>query len=292
MYISAGIVLYNPNIDRLKENIEAIITQVDYLIIIDNDSRNKDIVEKEVKAFNALYTDKIELISNDSNRGVAYALNQIMIRSKMLRAKWVLTLDQDTVVYDNLVAMYKEFIDTNTDNKVASLTCLRNDRNYSDKGVIKTTKAMGDMPFCQVNTAITSGNLVSINAWDKVNGFKNKLFIDMVDDEFSLNLTNSGYKIICINQYGFLHELGSNLRKVRFLGKDKIIFGYPPIRKYYTARNITYIIKAYNLDRRNEYSKYLWKKRIGALLYEKNKIANLKAFSQGIKDGKKLECTE
>ena len=38
--ISAGIVLFNPNIERLNENIQAIVGQVDRVILFDNGSSN------------------------------------------------------------------------------------------------------------------------------------------------------------------------------------------------------------------------------------------------------------
>ena len=40
MKIVAGIILYNPDIDRLMDNISAISPQVESIIIIDNNSIN------------------------------------------------------------------------------------------------------------------------------------------------------------------------------------------------------------------------------------------------------------
>ncbi|UVP54719.1 hypothetical protein [Bacteroides thetaiotaomicron] len=47
MKIVAGIILYNPDIDRLMDNISAISPQVESIIIIDNNSIN--IIEFEEK---------------------------------------------------------------------------------------------------------------------------------------------------------------------------------------------------------------------------------------------------
>ena len=38
MKVLAGITLYNPNIDRLKENIDAIYSQVAEVVCVDNES--------------------------------------------------------------------------------------------------------------------------------------------------------------------------------------------------------------------------------------------------------------
>ena len=40
--ICAGIVLYNPEIDLLKKNIEAIADQVDCIYLFDNGSKNHE----------------------------------------------------------------------------------------------------------------------------------------------------------------------------------------------------------------------------------------------------------
>ena len=48
--IFAGIVLFNPEISRLKENITHILGQVDRLILVDNGSSNKEEIQSEVLA--------------------------------------------------------------------------------------------------------------------------------------------------------------------------------------------------------------------------------------------------
>ena len=45
-YCCAGIVLYNPEPDRLKENIAAIDKQVETIILIDNNSLNGGLIVK------------------------------------------------------------------------------------------------------------------------------------------------------------------------------------------------------------------------------------------------------
>ena len=44
---AAGIVLYNPDVERLHENINGIINQVDALILIDNGSDNIKEIENK-----------------------------------------------------------------------------------------------------------------------------------------------------------------------------------------------------------------------------------------------------
>ena len=74
--IFAGIVLFNPEISRLKENITHILGQVDRLILVDNGSNNKEEVQSGIQNFN---TDKILYIDLHKNKGIAAALNLSLI---------------------------------------------------------------------------------------------------------------------------------------------------------------------------------------------------------------------
>lgn len=94
----AGIVLFNPDVDRLKENVNAIIQQVDDLILIDNGSGNIN----EVKAIH-FHDKKYTIIENGNNLGIATALGQIMEYGIQYGYDWVLTLDQDSVCRPGLI---------------------------------------------------------------------------------------------------------------------------------------------------------------------------------------------
>ena len=102
----AGIVLYNPDLGRLKENIESICKQVDKVILIDNGSDNIREIEDLIKEYlNCI------LLKNGENMGIAYALNQILKYAYENDVKWFLTLDQDSVCSRNLINTYSKYID-------------------------------------------------------------------------------------------------------------------------------------------------------------------------------------
>ncbi len=287
--IYAGIITYNSDLVKFEKNISSILPQVDKLVIVDNGSDNLSDIRKLISNVSC----DIALIENQVNKGVAYALNQIMSWSYKSNADWVLTLDDDSECYPNIINMYKEFIQSNRVSNLASLTCLREDRNYVEHnnsgniiGGAHQVQMNQDISF--VDTCITSGNLVCVQAWKKIKGFNNKLFIDMVDDDFCLRLRGAGYNIVRINEYGYLHELGHDIITVKFFGKEKRVFAYSLKRKFYTARNVRYLVKTYNLGIKNVYHSYLIKRVLGTLLYEKNKIKGLKAYISGYEAGKKL----
>ena len=165
---AAGIVLYNPDIKRLEENISAIAPQVSELILIDNGSKNID----EIAELTAKY-DNITYVRNDDNYGIAKALNQIIDKADELGEEWVLTLDQDTVCEPDIIETYDRFAKRAKDN-IGIITSKYKDRSVEvDFGM---TQEYEKVSFC-----ITSGAFNNVKCIKAVGGFDEKLFIDMVD---------------------------------------------------------------------------------------------------------------
>ena len=101
--ILGAIVTYNPDIERLMENIASVINQVDKLLIFDNHSRN--VLEIETKlGMNIL------IYKSDQNIGMSGALNYILNYASMNNYEWFLTLDQDSIIVKNCINQYCEFI--------------------------------------------------------------------------------------------------------------------------------------------------------------------------------------
>ena len=96
--IIAGIVSYNPDIDLLKKNIEALIKVNLNIIIVDNHSSNIMEIREATKS-----EANILIYELESNRGIANALNSIMNYAFDHNIKWVLTLDQDSIVPCNII---------------------------------------------------------------------------------------------------------------------------------------------------------------------------------------------
>ena len=153
MKIPAGIVLYCPDPDRLRENLEAICPQAASVICVDNGSDNRE----EITRLLSQYPQTI-LIANESNVGIARALNQICRRAADDGFDYVVTLDQDSVCPADMIASYEEHL-----TEDAGLLCpVVKDRNH-DLG----TKG-GDEPMTEITECITSASLVNLKAWEAV----------------------------------------------------------------------------------------------------------------------------
>lgn len=156
MKVVAGIVLFNPNLSRLKKNILAIYPQVDELIFFDNGSQN---IEKIEGLINSLEI-KNRIICSKSNKGIAYGLSEISKLAIQAGFKWLLTLDQDTVVFPELIKTYSKNIDL---PNLGQLTCDFIDRNKKEKNNYEYSANIKEVKYC-----ITSGALLNLSAYQKV----------------------------------------------------------------------------------------------------------------------------
>lgn len=281
--ICAGIVSYNPDINKMMMNYHAIKPQVDVIIIVDNGSENIGELKEHLK----LKKDTI-LIENSKNEGIAKALNQIFTRARECCYKWVLTLDQDSVCSSDIISTYIKHLSL---EKVGIL-CPK--VIYEEKDTERKSYLTHgfDAESNSVDACMTSGSLTSVEAWTVCGKFDEWMFIDLVDNDFCMRLKKHDYKILRINSATIRHQLGTQETIKLFYGIKIIIYNHSPTRNYYFVRNSIYLIKKH------------WKisncfHNLGILIYweskklafEKRKMENLKSLIKGIKDGCKKRVT-
>lgn len=232
MNICAGIVLFNPEIERLRENIEHIRKQVPLLILVDNGSSNLE----EVKSLIWKLPDII-LLENGKNLGIGQALNCILRKAQKDNYDWVLTLDQDSVTSYGIINAYREFLENCSDKNIGCLTCNIVDRNFS---LEKRKTGFQEIDYC-----ITSGSLMNIDMTLKVGGFDESMFIDKVDCDVCINLKKHGYKIVRVDYDGLLHEIG-HAKQINLGFRKWELYNHSSFRRYYMCRNASYLLKKYH----------------------------------------------
>jgi rhamnosyltransferase len=272
--ISAGIVLYNPDLVILKKNIEAIIGQVAHLCLIDNASDNIEEIEALLKNYS------VDLIKNSKNEGIAKALNQICNYGIIKGSSWCLTLDQDSICEKNIIECYKQCFDLANVGMISSNYLDRN----REKNIDKNRESSDiDYKYDFVDFCITSGSLVNLKAFIQVGGFDEIMFIDFVDNDFCNVLRKFNWKICKLNRICFEHEIGINGYR-RFLWHKVLVYKYSAIRRYYTFRNGIYLIRKYNSK---GLKRYLIK-TFFLLIYDDKPIKKINSAIKGIKDGLKM----
>lgn len=284
MKIAGVVVLYNPD-ENVKKNIDSYINNLDILYVVDNSPEPND---------NAKYYKgkKIKYISNHGNKGIAYALNVGAKEAIKEKSEWLLTMDQDSSFKDDSLSKMIGFLkELKTNNIMSSALNLK----YDNLGVIsalqrtrlnKDEKLKGiDYPL----VVMTSGNIINLDTYKKVGGFKDWLFIDAVDFEFCLNIKKHKYDIIQYNEAELNHNLGY-INEYNFLGKTVYVTNHSAIRRYYITRNRHYLYDLYNEDFLDYCSIELGrtkKELLKIILFEDNKWNKIKAIYKGYKDYKR-----
>ena len=305
MRILAGIVTYNPDPERLRENIRAVAPQVDRLLLVDNGSDHTEEIRNLAHRFHAT------VIWHKKNKGIARALLEIMDFATHQGYDWVLTLDQDSVCMPALISTYKAYLGM---EYLGALTCMREDRNYSvsyaDIGALpekeherelksrSCTDHPSDQPidqwdgqedslpaYSEVERCITSGCLMSVEAYRHTDGYDSRLFIDWVDFDISYALRDAGYHIIQINQYLLRHELGRSYVKNKF-GRTLLVTNHPAWRQYYISRNTVIVCRRHpkSVSFKDKFILEI-KRIIVTCIYEKGKFTKLASSLKGLAAG-------
>lgn len=294
MTIAAGIVTYEPDIDRLTQNLEAIRGQVSFVLIYDNGSSNRSSIERLLAG-----SSEIEVHYSDENDGIAAALNRLAERAFERGAEFILTLDQDSVCSSGMVGLLRSRV---TD-RVGMITPYVVDRNKMSLAEHAVTVLPAVERYSQParRGAITSGALLPLRVWREVGGFDERYFIDYVDYDLNQRILAAGLDILRVNAATILHEVGRAeatwLRVPRkdISGKWKwerfYAFGHSATRCYYKARNRVLFTRKYGrqLGVSHEGVWQIPQQVILTILFERKRLAKLRSFARGIRDGIALD---
>lgn len=266
------VVLYNPS-EEVKENILTYLSKIKRLYVIDN-SENQNNEDKLPKS------KKIKYINNHQNLGIAKALNIACQEAINEGFAWILTMDQDSKFHEDNLQKLMDFTENQNKNKVGIVSPY-----HLIATKIPKSKEEVDYPI----EVMTSGNLLNLDAFQKIEGFKEWLFIDSVDTEYCMNLRVHGYEIIRLNKIELEHQLGDH-KTYHILGHDVICSNHNYIRRYYITRNIYYVYEMYH-DAFPDYCEYLIRilkfQARNILCLEKDKIRKLRNMLRGKRDYKK-----
>lgn len=272
--VACGIISFNPNLNLLKRNIEAIQSQVSDIYIVDNGSRNALEVKELILGYSNAH-----LIENEANVGVAAALNQTCAAAADRGCSWILTLDQDSVCslhfVEGLLKATEECL------SVGIVAPIIMDRNVGIVG--HCTDGVQE-----VRTCITSGSLTNLSAWKEIGGFDEKMFIDSVDFDFCFRLRKAGYRVYQTNGVTLDHAIGDG-KKRRFLFWVFNDLEHSAFRDFYIAQNNVYYPKKNKLwlhfirgNLRN------MRQMLIVLVYEDNKRDKMRAICRGWRKGLEL----
>lgn len=273
--ILAGIVTFNPELERLKENVLSIHPQVDQLILIDNGSKNVSDIIASLKIWDC----SAKIVELSQNRGIAYALNRIGDFAVEHKFDYFMTLDQDSVSLPGVISELEKYLYL---PKIGLLNSYHKDRNQADEKPQNTDVIENPM-------MITSGSLMPTILFEKGFKYDERLFIDKVDFDLDILLMKAGYHLYQIPYYGLLHEVGA-INSHRFLFYKTKTYNHSAFRRYYMSRNTVLMFKKHGFNKRTIMFFIADIGKAGkTILYEQNSKEKLKEVVRGYIDGIKYK---
>ena len=276
------IVVYNFKVSALRKTINSHLKNFKKILIINN---SPDISLKDFRS------DKIFLITNASNLGLAKALNIAIKKIMTLDFSMIAFFDQDSILPANFTKRMLIQINKIDYNNVAL---------FSPAFYNILTNSFGDninfKPFRLIRTprnkypsvtypeyVITSGSFIPISSFNSIGIMHEPLFIDFIDIEWCLRARLKGYEVVSFQSVYIKHKLGDYA--INILGIKYPI--HSPTRMYYYFRNSIYLYSRKDLpinwriiDATRNIFRFLF-----YIMFVKNRLIYLKYIIKGYYHG-------
>lgn len=270
--ICVGVILYNPQVNEISR-INSYIDQVDKVFIYDNSPHScKALLSEMLESSNYIY------LFNGINDGISKAFNTIADDARR-DYDYMLLLDQDSDMILSYFDVVKSVLnDTNRYNIYCSNIHFCDDIDSTMVHIERHSEKLSITDF-----SITSGTIINLDFFKKLEGLDEKIFIDGVDRDFCLRLKEIGEPIHKINDALIYQTLGTG--KKNLFG----IYEHSVIRNYYIYRNRLYIINKYSSffhGGKKFKSLYLSivKQVLSIVLLERDKIQKLRILKRAKSD--------
>jgi rhamnosyltransferase len=274
MKIVAIVTSYNPDIKKLKENINSYLSWVDHLIIWENTPQEHSCLgELE------LVNDKIEILSTGKNEYLAIPFNKCIERAKEYDYDYILTMDQDSHFIGDSFGLYKDKVASFEDESVTIFAPATN--CLLDKA--------STIHYIDSGSVYSSGSIYKRKMFDAIGGFREDLAIYCLDTEICMRARKYGYKIAMFSDICMEHTEGYKTKGIGGI----TVNNYSAQSTYFYVRNNLLLWKIYPADftfiAKYNFFKYHVIYRIAKIVFEKNKFSKLKALLSGLIHGIKNE---
>ncbi len=213
------IIVYKPT-KRDIFNIKKNISKFKKSIIVWNSERNYN--------FSRNHSIEIEL---KENLGQATALNIGIERALKMDIEIVLTLDQDSELFENsekIIKIVNKYDDIYKNPAGFSFEYFTNSKKYLQNYKINLPSSL--------LTPITSGCIYLTKVWKELNGFNNYLFIEGIDTDFAIKAKLKNFNFYKFDYPIMLHDAGISISK-NILNFNFTFRKHSDIRVYLQYRN-------------------------------------------------------
>lgn len=187
-------------------------------------------------------SDRIALISNGANLGIATAINQGVDWLAAAGFRFALLFDQDSEPSKDHVERLPRVMAALLEEgrRVAVVGPAYYDERLGGVAPfvkfgffrLKRVTPSDDRPV-DVDFLISSGSCINLASWDEIGPMQDDLFIDFVDLEWCVRAKRRGFAVLGVSSVVMRHNLGDE--PVRALGRSFAM--HSPIRHYYLFRN-------------------------------------------------------
>lgn len=287
MVPGAIVVLFNPSAAQV-ENLFRLKQLCSHLIAIDNSPIFDSTLHTRIRSAG------IEVVANFNIGGVAGAYNTGLDRLIQDGAEALFLFDQDSEVPDDyftrmLEACHKidsagflvgpKVLDVNVNRYLPAHVIAR----FGFKPVILSDRESGLLPCSSI---ISSGSVVSAEAYRQLGPFVDGYIIDHVDTEYCFRAVCRGVPIYINTALTLKHQISKRIdHKILFFKLNQ--WNMAPTRQYYSARNCIHVSRRYCM----RFPVLILiniitiQQILSVVLFETNKWRKLVAMLAGIADG-------
>lgn len=228
--ILAVVVSYNGR-EKTVRTVEALLAQVGHVLVVDNASGPESI--EILKSLERHPSASLQVL--ESNKGIGIALNHAIRIARERGFLWLLTMDQDSLADARMIEEFRAAVARNPQWACLTPTLVL-------QGAANPVGSLDDSVSC----AITSGNLVRMDVFEKAGGYDEGMFMDQLDFDFSLRVRKAGFGIHRVARAILSHELGDAGAPRGLLGRFHTF--HSPLRRYYSYRNYLQLAKRHLRD--------------------------------------------
>ncbi|MDT8363232.1 MAG: glycosyltransferase family 2 protein [Nitrosomonas sp.] len=288
------VVTYNPDKSVLIASLAALLSQVQHIIVVDNDSVC-DITEI-TQHLGKECVKRINLIELPYNGGLGKAFNIGIAAARDLNAVFVLLMDQDSIPASDMVGKLHDGYWNLEKNGVPVGAVAPRYRIGTSSELSRfvricrfgLTRVPNDdnINCIRADFLISSGSLIAMRVLDQVGDMDAGLFIDHIDTEWCFRAQAKGFALYGASGAIMQHSLGDKQMHIWWWRWRNISF-HQPFRYYYMFRNSMLLWQ-------RPYMPGAWKRAdklrilymlIWFTLFSPNRMANLRMMLKGLKDG-------
>ena len=295
--VVAVIVTHNPDPQGLLELLHALKSQVDLIVVVDNDSPPGNLAALS-PVMDDLDIDHIHLAENI---GLAAAQNIGIARGQGHAAEYILLMDQDSVPEPGMVSKLRQAIEAarvdGSGVPFAAAGPVRIDRRTGKKSYFTILKhgfpyqcsplhGLVETTSQEVEFLIASGSLIPSEAFNVIGPMRSDYFIDHIDREWCFRARSKGYRLLGVPRAELNHSIGMFITQKRLFRPFQCCW-HDPLRHYYLYRNVLLLFRDVNISLLWK-GYFIWKlgrHALGTLFFAEKKGPRIRYMGKGLFHG-------